>query len=256
MEFTTLSVESKIENFTKVKDWLQSILNEIGSQGKQNNQLFIAIDEIFTNISKYACKDSEKGYGTVNLFSTFDKNDKIISQGEPMEDVVLILKGSATAENIDDEGNISILMRVKKNELYGLEAAFTGEKFYKDSLVANEKTFVMFMNKHRLITPCENRCKRHEIVIKHVTQILADRNAMLLDKLNHMSKKTIREKLLSYFKTLASEENSYFDLPFNKTELASYLGVDRSAMCAELKRMKDDEIIDYEKRSFRLIKRN
>ena len=210
--------------------------------------------KIFATANEFECQAMMFCFKT--RFKTFDKNTKIISQGDPMEDVVLILKGSATVENIDDEGNLSILMRVKKNEVYGLEAAYAGEQFYKDSLVANERTFVMFMNRHRLITPCENRCKRHEIVIKHITQILADRNIMLLDKLNHMSKKTIREKLMSYFKTLTTDNNSYFDLPFNKTELASYLGVDRSAMCAELKRMKDDEIIDFDKRSFRLIKRS
>lgn len=209
--------------------------------------------KIFASANEFECQAMMFCFKT--RFKTFDKNEKIISQGEPMEDVVLILKGSATAENIDDDGEISILMRVKKNEVYGLESAYAGEQIYKDSLVANEKTLVMFMNKHRLITPCENRCKRHEIVIKHITQILADRNILLLDKLYHMSKKTIREKLLSYFKTLTNDHNSYFDLPFNKTELANYLGVDRSAMCTELKRMKDEGLIDFDKRSFRLIKK-
>ena len=189
-------------------------------------------------------------------FKHFNKNEHIISQGEPMEEVVLILKGGATVEHIDSMGDISILMKLKQGEMYGIESAYSSESVYKDSLIATEKTLVMFMNKHRVINPCANRCKRHDIVVKHIMQMVAENNIQLLDKLTHMSKKSIRDKLLSYFNSLANKSGSnYFEIPFNKTELASYLSVDRSAMSTELTRMKDDGLIDFDKRQFRIIKK-
>ena len=173
-----------------------------------------------------------------------------------MEEVVLILKGGATVEHIDSMGDISILMKLKQGEMYGIESAYSSESVYKDSLIATEKTLVMFMNKHRVINPCANRCKRHDIVVKHIMQMVAENNIQLLDKLTHMSKKSIRDKLLSYFNSLANKSGSnYFEIPFNKTELASYLSVDRSAMSTELTRMKDDGLIDFDKRQFRIIKK-
>ena len=188
-------------------------------------------------------------------FKTFDKNAKIVSQGDAMEDVVLIIKGAANVEHIDSFGDISILMRLKKGELYGVESAFVGDAEYRDNLVATEKTLVMFMNKHRLITPCENKCRRHDNVLKAVMQSVAETNNKLLNKLAHMRKKTTREKLLSYFTLLAKSSGSnYFELPFNKTELASYLSVDRSAMSAELSKMRDEGIIEFERRQFHLKK--
>ena len=172
-----------------------------------------------------------------------------------MEDVVLIVKGSAIVEHIDSLGEISILMRLKKGELYGVESAFVGDAEYKDNLVATEKTLVMFMNKHRLVNPCENKCRRHDNVLKAIMQSVAESNNKLLNKLSHMRKKTTRDKLLSYFTLLAKTNGSnYFDLPFNKKELASYLSVDRSAMCAELSKMRDEGIIEFEKRTFHLKK--
>ena len=60
-------------------------------------------------------------------FKTFDKNAIIVSQGDAMEDVVLIVKGAANVEHIDSFGEISILMRLKKGELYGVESAFVGD---------------------------------------------------------------------------------------------------------------------------------
>lgn len=188
-------------------------------------------------------------------FKIFNKNDKIISQSERMEDTILIVKGAAIVEHVDTLGNISISMRLKKGDAYGLETAYAGDDIYKDSVIATEKTIVMFMNKHRLITPCDNRCRKHEMVIKNITQIIAENNLMLQEKLSHMSKKTMREKLLAYFTSLSKKSGSnYFEIPFSKTELANYLSVDRSAMSTELTRMKEEGLIDFDKRQFRLLK--
>ncbi len=208
---------------------------------------------IFGSATEFECQAMMYCFKT--RFVNFSKNQKIISQGEKMEDLVLIVKGGATVKHVDTLGDISILMKLKRGDIYGLEGAYSGEESYKDTLIATEKTLVLFMNKHRVINPCANRCKRHDIVAKHIMQMVAEKSLELLDKLTHMSKKTIRDKLLSYFNTLVQKNGSnYFELPFNKTELANYLSVDRSAMSTELKRMAEDGIIDFDKRQFHLIK--
>lgn len=210
--------------------------------------------KIFCSASEFECQAMMFCFKT--RFKTYEKGQVIISQGDKIEDMALILKGSANVESEDDYADISILMKMKKGDIFGVEPAYAGEDTYKHSLISNEKTLVMFMNKHRVITPCENKCKRHEIVAKHLMQIVAERNQNLTEKLLHMSKKTIRGKLLSYFESQAKKQNSnYFDLPFNKTELAEYLSVDRSAMSTELSKMKEDGLIDFDKRQFRLIKK-
>lgn len=188
-------------------------------------------------------------------FKAYNKGEKIVEQGETIENAILIVKGTAIVEHVDTLGNISIILKLKKGDLYGVETAYAGVNTFKDSVIAAEKTLVLFMNKHRLIKPCENRCRKHETVLRNVTQIISENNLTLLEKLAHMSKKTMREKLLSYFSSLAKKCGSnYFEIPFSKTELASYLSVDRSAMSAELTRMKEDGFIDFEKRQFHLIK--
>ncbi len=210
--------------------------------------------KIFGSATEFECQAMMFCFKT--RFKTFARNEHIIKQGEVMDEVVLILRGGALVQNIDNLGDISILMRLKPGHIYGLESAYAGEQTYKDSLIAREKTLVMFMNKHRVITPCANRCRRHDIVVKHLMQMVARSNMKLLDKITHLSKKTIRDKLMSYFTTMARKKGSnYFDLPYNKTELANYLSVDRSAMSTELARMKEDGLIDFEKRQFHLIKK-
>ncbi len=210
--------------------------------------------KIFSSATEFECQAMMFCFKT--RFKIFNKNSHIVSQGDNMDEIVLILKGSALVQNIDNLGDISILMRLKAGHIYGLEAAYAGEETYKDSLIAREKTLVMFMNKHRVINPCANRCKRHDIVVKHLMQMVARSNMKLLDKITHLSKKTIRDKLMSYFTNMSIKRGSnYFELPYNKTELANYLSVDRSAMSTELSKMKEEGIIDFEKRQFHLIKK-
>lgn len=208
---------------------------------------------IFSLCSVFECQAMMHCFKT--RFRVYKNNEHIIQQGEALEDIILIVKGSAIVQHVDSFGDISILMRLKNGELFGVESAYNNESEYKDSLIATEKTLVMFMNKHRLLNPCENRCRRHETVVKFIAESMAESNLKLMNKLAHMRKKTTREKLLSYFTSLSKATGSnYFELPFNKTELANYLSVDRSAMCSELSKMKEEGILDFDKRQFHLKK--
>lgn len=209
--------------------------------------------KIFKDSLEFECQAMMYCFKT--RFKTVDKNEKIITQGDEMTDVVLLVKGSAIAQNVDRLGNISILMRYKKGEAYGIESAYAGDLVYKESLIATEKCLVLFLNKHRIITPCSNRCKRHDVVVKNLMKIVAENNYKLLDKLTHMSKKTIRDKLLSYLSSVSEKAGShYFEIPYNVTELANYLSVDRSALSNELSKLSKEGIIDYDKKQYRLIK--
>ncbi len=186
-------------------------------------------------------------------FKTYQKNEKILNQGDPLEYVTLILKGSAIVENIDHLGNINLVTKLNTGDVYAAESAYVGDQTYKDNLIATEKTLVLFMDKHRLINQCGNNCKRHEFVIKNLMKMVAESNKNLLNKLSHLSKKTTRDKLLSYFSTMSAEANStYFEIPFNKTELANYLSVDRSNMCTELSKLKKEGIVDYDKKQYHI----
>lgn len=209
--------------------------------------------KIFAYLSEFECQAMM--FCLKTKFKTFEKHQKIVQQGDVMEDVVLILKGSAKIENVDSLGNVNIITLLNAGGAYGLETAYVDDQVYKDSLVATEKCLVLFMNRYRLLNQCDNRCKRHEIVIKKINQMIAENNIEMQNKLMHISKKTIREKLLSYFCMMCEKFSShYFEIPYNVTELANYLAVDRSALSTELGKMKKEGIIDYDKKQYRLIK--
>ena len=82
-------------------------------------------------------------------------------------------------------------------------------------------------------------------------QVLANKNIMLIRRIEHLSRRTTREKLLSFLSVQALQAKSnVIVIPYNRQELADFLCVDRSALSRELKRMKRDGLLDYEKSCF------
>ena len=106
----------------------------------------------------------------------------------------------------------------------------------------------------RVMRSCTMACAFHHRLIENMVRIIADKNRELMRKVEVVSKRTIREKLLAYLSIQAQLQDSrYFELPFGRVELAEYLCVDRSALTRELEKMKSDGLIDYDKNCFRIL---
>ena len=94
----------------------------------------------------------------------------------------------------------------------------------------------------------------HQQLIENMVRIIADKNRDLMRKIEVVSKKSLREKILAYLSVQAQQnEARYFEIPLGRLELADYLCADRSALTRELARMRDDGLIDYDKNMFRIL---
>ena len=135
-----------------------------------------------------------------------------------------------------------------------------GEAYAYDScamlndVVAIEDSVIIFFDTKRVLTSCSNACRFHSIVVQNLFFAISEKNRKLVQKIGHMSKRTTREKLISYLSEQAKKQNSAnFTIPFNRQQLADFLSVDRSAMSNELCKMRDEGLIEFEKNKFRLL---
>ena len=100
---------------------------------------------------------------------------------------------------------------------------------------------------------CQNVCTKHKLLINNLFEILSKENIELIQKIENISQKTIRDKLLTYLSNEAKRNKSnIFEIPFNRQDLADYLNIDRSAMSFELSKMQKDGLIKFEKNKFML----
>jgi CRP-like cAMP-binding protein len=91
-------------------------------------------------------------------------------------------------------------------------------------------------------------------LIKNMLYILAEKNIILTKKMEHLSRRTTREKLLSFLSNQAvMTKNNMLKIPFNRQELADYLCVDRSALSRELSLMQNEGLIRFAKNYFELL---
>ncbi|MBO5784224.1 MAG: Crp/Fnr family transcriptional regulator, partial [Clostridia bacterium] len=141
----------------------------------------------------------------------------------------------------------------REGMVFGESAVFRRDVSSEIGYVAGEKTVVVFLAGWRISSPCAKVCACHQHLIENLLTVLANKNMGLTRKIEHLSCRTTREKLLSYLNEQANLAGTrIFTIPFDRQELADYLSVERSAMSAELSRMKKDGLIDYDRSTFKV----
>ncbi len=124
------------------------------------------------------------------------------------------------------------------------------------SVVTEGPCEVLFLQYQRMITFCSLACDFHTRLIQNMLRVLSEHNVKLENKLEHMSRKTTRDKLLSYLSQQAVACGGRdFDIPHSRQELARYLGVDRSAMSNELSKMKTEGLLEFQRNHFVLYEK-
>lgn len=165
----------------------------------------------------------------------------------------ILLEGEAQLITYDKEGNKKILYYYKKNDIFG-EALF---KIYVDRelfVLAKKKCKVLFYPYDTAERCPETSCAFHVDILRNLPDLILHSIAEQNFRMVLLTNKGVRDKLLTYFNSLAIENNSKsFELPFSLTDLSDYLMIDRSAMMRELKRMKDEKIIKKNKNIITLI---
>ena len=183
----------------------------------------------------------------------YKKGEAIYKMAGTAPAIGLVLSGSVTIANDDVWGNRSVLDSVGPGQVFAETYACLPDEPLMVSVVAAEHTEVLFLRAAQLLSPCATACGRHVQLIRNLLSVSAQKNLTLSRRIFHTSAKTIRERLLSYLSFQAIRQRSdRFSIPFNRQQLADYLGVDRSALSKEMSKMRAAGLIDFQKNRFEL----
>lgn len=173
----------------------------------------------------------------------FSKNETITTYIQKRNLFCILLDGNADLVRYDFDGNRTIVEHLSKNDIFG-------EVFYNittnNELLVEAKSNceVLFYNYDDIHNKCKSNCKFHVYLSENLPEIILNKITELNMRIELLTKRSIRDKLLGYFNFLSTRNMSRkFILPFSLTDLADYLSVDRSAMMRELKLLKDDGFI-------------
>ena len=190
-----------------------------------------------------------------NFFEkSFQKNEFIFEIDKKIDKIGIIILGEINIIKEDFWGNRNILNKFKSGEIFG--EVFALSKSSSNIMVeASQDCKILFLDLKNFSINSE---KNSEEIIKFLTNIFKTslkKNILFTEKLEHISKKSVREKIISYLSTEAQKnKTNSFLIKFDRQELADYLFVERSALSRELSSMKKEGLIDYKKNHFTLIK--
>ena len=182
---------------------------------------------------------------------TFPKGSRLLCAGDAVEEVGLVLAGSALIVQEDIWGNRNILSKAGPGQTFAAAYACAPGSRLNAGVIAETPVTVLFLNVKRVLNVCPSTCAHHSRIIRNLLHELAEKDLRFSEKLTHMGQRTTRSKIMSYLSAEAQRLGTYeFDVPFSRQQLADYLGVERSGLSLELGKMKKDGLLDYHKSHF------
>ena len=193
------------------------------------------IIEIFSVVSFY-----EKNY---------KKNDIILAENTKVEYFGIITNGKIALSNFDYFGNRNILNVFEKGDSFA-EALVSLEIQIPHEVISLTDSSIVWIEYKSL-----SKSLYYQKILNNLLNIISTKNLILNKKLQILSKRTTREKILEYLsnqkKTLSLDSN--FEINLNRNEMADYLALDRSNLSRELGKLKKEGIIDFKKNKFKLL---
>lgn len=185
---------------------------------------------------------------------TFEPGETICCYDSGFHDIGIIGSGRASVVRYEYNGARTILERLEPQSLFGSLLSYANMDQTGVSVVCDTQCQVLFLQYDKISAPCANACARHHQLTRNLLDLISERALELSRRVEVLSQRTIRDKLMCFFYQLAAEKHSSsFRLPFTMVDLADYLSIDRSAMTRELKRMKEDHLIELDKKSVHLL---
>ncbi len=187
---------------------------------------------------------------------SYEKHETVLFCGDIITSFGIVLSGSVQVIQDDYYGNKNIISNLNPGQLFGEVFACGNPKIFPFTVITTVQSEILFIDCNKLASPCKNACSFHGQIIQNLLSVISTNNQMLTEKIQFITKRTTRDKLLAYLSAQAVKSGcNSFTIPFNRQELADYLSVERSAMSAELSKLRDSGIIRFHKNQFELLTR-
>lgn len=185
---------------------------------------------------------------------SYKKGDTVFAEGDKAKYLGIVLKGSVQLGRVDYYGNRSILTNIEPPQLFGEAFACAELESLPIDAVAAEDTEVLLIDAQLIANPCGSACRFHYQTMLNLLHIVAKKNLVLHQKMEITSKRTTREKLMTYLLLQAKKAKSRtFTIPYDRQELADYLEVERSGLSAEISKLRNEKVLECRRSTFTLL---
>lgn len=177
----------------------------------------------------------------------------LLAQGDAPLRMGLILRGTVQVVQEDAQGARHVQAELGPGQLFNEVFAFARVPALPVSVISVSACTVLWLDVRRIVSPCSAPCPQHRLLCENMLTILAQRILLLHQKIGYLSQRRTSEKLLAYLRDQSPAPGVCFRIPFNRQQLADYLCVERSALSAELSKLRDAGVLTFHKNAFTLL---
>ncbi len=183
---------------------------------------------------------------------TYQKGVNIAYIFKDKESIGLVLSGSLDIIRIDYNGTRTIIETIYEEEILGTSLTSLLSNDYE--IITREDTKILWLDYNVILGINDIKYTYYNQFIKNLLMIALEKNTLKNERIEILTQKTIRNKLLEYFRIEALKNRSkIIYLKSTWQDLADYLAIDRCAMTRELKYLKEEGFISVKGRVITLL---
>ena len=207
----------------------------------RESPLFTGID-YDSYLAMYTCFQAvSRSYRPDDVIYDFSSSQNVVG---------IVERGEAALIRIDADGVETMMEQFHVGGVFGRTLDFSASRSDVLEVVCRTPCEVLFFDYAHILKRCERACTHHSVLVQNMLRLMADKAQALTERVDVLSRRSIREKLLCCFAQQRDKAGSdTFRLPFSLSVLADYIATDRSAMMRELKKMREEGLVSTDGRA-------
>lgn len=208
------------------------------------------MNDLFKNITS---KNKEKLLMFLEASSlNYNENLSILKTIKNENIIAIVNKGIIEIIKNDYNGNRTIIEELEENDIFGSKISFINNDEYE--IITKTNCEIIIIDFDRISNYRGIKNESYNTFLNNLLKIIIKKMDEKNKRIEILTRKTIRNKLLEYFKIESKKTNSKnIYLPFSFTDLADYLAVDRTAMSREMKYLKEEGFITVKQKKITLL---
>jgi CRP-like cAMP-binding protein len=183
----------------------------------------------------------------------YAQNQVVYLSGDKIDRIGIILQGKVIIIKEDYNNNRSIIAEFREGDIFGEAFSFSSTDKLTVSVISASDSEILFIDPQKIFSFCSSACTFHSKLIENMLFIISNKNILLNEKIDVLSKRTIKNRLLAFLQIQSQKfGKTRFSIQFNRQELADYLCVDRSALSNELSKLQDEGLLSFSHNEFQL----
>ncbi|MBE6160597.1 MAG: Crp/Fnr family transcriptional regulator [Firmicutes bacterium] len=175
------------------------------------------------------------------FIGNYKQGAKVTEFGTNNKVVGIVIRGEIDVIREDELGNRTILEKLLPNSIFAEQLTYYGNDF--TYAISSIDSSIIILTYDYIIKSCARNCEHHQKLVSRISELLIERSTLLSKRVDILSRKTTRDKIIAYLKTLSVSETNKVHIPYSYSNLAEYLCIDRANLMRELKKMENDKLI-------------